>query len=1156
MSKQLFTLNFLVLLFICPVLFGQTAYRPDDGLVKRILQQTAEKQLLTGDDLLYEITDYYTGRKTGAQHIFLRQSFNGLEISGTESAIHIDAAGKTLSVHNRFLNSLTKRGHGTTVQPQLTAIQVVEAVAEQMGYGTPVNLQLVEQMFTVNQKTLMTTGGISLENIPAELKYYLKEDGNLALVWVLSIRALNQTEYYNVYADAHTGEILHKVNWMHANEFEFTPTETQQTNGHSHQNEFQLKSASSNTGTLVLPGAYNVFPIPVESPYYGDRELVYADDIVNLNASPFGWHDTNGVNGAEYTVTRGNNVNAYEDGNNYGFQPDGGDDLIFDFPFDQNYTNQNQYEAAAVTNLFYMNNIIHDVFYEYGFDEVSGNFQQNNYGNGGLGNDYVLAEAQDNSGTCNANFATPPDGQNPIMQMYICGNKDGDYDNVVIAHEYGHGISIRMTGGPSNSDCLWNSEQMGEGWSDWFGLMLTIKEGDTGEMPRGIANYLFGYGPNGGGIRTYPYSTDMSINPHTYDSIKTEYPPHGVGSVWAAMLWDLTWKLIDEYGFDPDIYNGTGGNNIALALVVEGLRLQPCSPGFVDGRDAILMADQLLFNGENTCLIWDVFARRGLGYSATQGSSNNQYDGQEAFDSPSGLAEFTGFGEVCTEIGVMTGLSGGMPFGGVYSGPGVTDNGNGMTYDFDSVAAGIGIHTITYTVEETACAPGSSSSDQIEVTPGLVVSGCPADVAMTLPEGECTAVISFDTPTGTSGCIPAGIQNFDNVALPNLPAGWTTITQSGAANNWITVSNVNSSAPNSAYAGEPTSPSLSDIISPEYTIGSNNPKLKFDIYLSTEMTYDGVVLEYTTEYEIDNWNDIMNGGAVSMSLPYNGPISTGWSNPLGGRNAWFGNTNGFVTVEVLLNPDLSGENIRFRWRMGTDYGGFGNGVWLDNVVVEGILDEGPVTTQIEGLPSGSEFPSGTTTNVFEIVDGAGNTTICSFDVVLTDNISPEIICPENTTVLVGIGESYILPDYWTDGVVSASDNCLLGELTQSPEAGTALPLGTHTISFTAADASGNTVNCSFTLKVDETMSVADMDFENLISVYPNPTDGKTVIHNPDQQHIESVKILDTSGKLLREFKLNNSQKENQISLENYPSGTYLLQIKGAKQTIVKKLIKK
>ena len=93
-----------------------------------------------------------------------------------------------------------------------------------------------------------------------------------------------------------------------------------------------------------------------------------------------------------------------------GSGPSGGAALNFDFPLNLAQA-PSTYRPAAVTNLFYWNNIIHDVQYQYGFDEAAGNFQINNYGRGGLGNDRVHAEAQDGGGTNNANFVTPPDGQ-------------------------------------------------------------------------------------------------------------------------------------------------------------------------------------------------------------------------------------------------------------------------------------------------------------------------------------------------------------------------------------------------------------------------------------------------------------------------------------------------------------------------------------------------------------------------------------------------------------------------------------------------------------------------------------------------------------------------------------------------------------------------
>ncbi|MDA9310489.1 M36 family metallopeptidase [Flavobacteriaceae bacterium] len=212
---------------------------------------------------------------------------------------------------------------------------------------------------------------------------------------------------------------------------------------------------------------------------------------------------------------------------------------------------------------------------------------------------------------------------------------DGDVDNGIIAHEYGHGISTRLTGGRFNSGCLQNDEQMGEGWSDWFGLMLTQQPGDQPQDIRGIGTYATGQATDGGGIREAPYSTDFSINNYTYqDTDGNVSVPHGVGFVWATMLWEMTWDLINQYGFDSDLYNGTGGNNIAMQLVLDGLKLQPCNPGFESGRDAILEADMLANGGANQCLIWEAFARRGLGLSASQGSANSLNDQTEAFDVP------------------------------------------------------------------------------------------------------------------------------------------------------------------------------------------------------------------------------------------------------------------------------------------------------------------------------------------------------------------------------------------------------------------------------------------------------------------------------------------------------------------------------------------
>lgn len=214
--------------------------------------------------------------------------------------------------------------------------------------------------------------------------------------------------------------------------------------------------------------------------------------------------------------------------------------------------------------------------------------------------------------------------------------RDSGFDNGIIAHEYGHGVSNRLTGGPMDVDCLQNDEQMGEGWSDYIGIWLTMFPTDEASTPRGVGTFVRDEPTNGDGIRPVPYSTDFGVNPYTYISSNNGNisRPHGVGFLWATMLWEMTWDLIAQYGYDADTYTGTGGNNLALRLVMDGMKLQVCNPGFVDGRDAILLADEILTGGENECLIWRSFARRGLGLSASQGSSFDRFDQVAAFDLP------------------------------------------------------------------------------------------------------------------------------------------------------------------------------------------------------------------------------------------------------------------------------------------------------------------------------------------------------------------------------------------------------------------------------------------------------------------------------------------------------------------------------------------
>lgn len=162
----------------------------------------------------------------------------------------------------------------------------------------------------------------------------------------------------------------------------------------------------------------------------------------------------------------------WEGRNNYidNFRPHGDADMLFNFTYPLREADAKVYINASVTQLFYTSNMAHDLFYAYGFTERAGNFQQHNFDRGGRENDAVIANAQDGSGYNNANFMTPPDGQNGRCRMYIWNtdipHRDGDLDNSVIIHELAHGLSNRLTGGPLNVGCLGWGEAggMGEGW--------------------------------------------------------------------------------------------------------------------------------------------------------------------------------------------------------------------------------------------------------------------------------------------------------------------------------------------------------------------------------------------------------------------------------------------------------------------------------------------------------------------------------------------------------------------------------------------------------------------------------------------------------------------------------------------------------------------
>ncbi|KAL5040338.1 hypothetical protein RTP6_007353 [Batrachochytrium dendrobatidis] len=270
---------------------------------------------------------------------------------------------------------------------------------------------------------------------------------------------------------------------------------------------------------------------------------------------------------------------------------------------------------------------MHDISYQYGFTEVAGNFQNDNFGKGGKGGDAVNINVMETSGSENALFLTPPDGQPGRMAMFRYTstepNRNPGFDSQIVVHEYGHGISTRLTGGPAATGCLLEGEARGmsEGWSDLFAMIVTAKESHKADTPIILGAYI---SDSSSGVRTHPFTTDMKANPFTYSDIGNNQESYIVGEVWASMLWEVYWNLVTKNGFSTNLHDAKGkfGNIITMQNMIGGFMLQPCKPTFLSARDAFIASDVAHYNGANKCEIWKGFAKRGLGVKAANSTND------------------------------------------------------------------------------------------------------------------------------------------------------------------------------------------------------------------------------------------------------------------------------------------------------------------------------------------------------------------------------------------------------------------------------------------------------------------------------------------------------------------------------------------------------
>lgn len=919
-----FLLLFLTGFFLTTL---RAQYSEKDVLeVKQLVSKNAAVLGLSAEDLSnYIISSTYLSVE-GIRMIYLYQSYKGIPVY---NQMHVLAFkdGKPVSIAGGRIKGFEKMINNPAGLPSVSAgTAVLSAIADAKIPASKVAGTVQNPVTNSLGKLDFGKLGVALEDITAELFWFPVNEKEFRLVWQIFLAPDGSSDMWSVKVDAATGAVLGKYNYTvycnwHKDENAATSCDKlSHQQAVTEQNKNSEKAVTERT-FAVNSATYRVVKFPAESPLHpGGAPQLHVNPwtMAPGNATTLNWHN-DGT--ADHDSTRGNNVWAAEDRNNTNAvidkaalsqtpQPDLAFDYVPDFTQAPTTTTPPN-QQFNITNLFYWNNIMHDIVYQYGFNEVSGNFQNSNLGRGGLGNDYVIADAQDGGGTNNANFATPADGTRPRMQMYLWTapnpDRDGDVDNGIIAHEFGHGISNRLTGGPANSSCVGNAEHGGEGWSDYYGLMVTTDWStatiNDGPNPRGIGTYALNQPPTGAGIRNFRYSTNLAVNPLVY-SATLPSQVHNRGEYWCAALWEMTWEMIQQTGINPNVFNpaGVGGNSAALKLVTEGMKLQPCGPGFIDARNAILRADTLFFGAQYSCAIWRAFAKRGMGIGASQGSAGSVTDQVPSFVASSGGIRLNESVQTVAE-------------------------GQNVTY-FNRVTASSCDVITNFFVTDTLPTNVTYVSGGSYNAANRVVTFNPITVAagqtQTFPVTVTVNAGTYFTP----------VTHFnETVAGAAIPAAWTPSSINATA--WSVSTTISNSAPNSfaALYNVNAANDLSLATTAQYALSpsvSNYTTLSFWHQYNTEDGWDGGVVEVSTNNGT-TWSDL---GPNFITNGYNGSLGTG-SN-LGGRNAFTGASTGFIQSVVNLSS-FAGQSVKIRFRFASDNNtGPATGTpgwWIDDIVL-------------------------------------------------------------------------------------------------------------------------------------------------------------------------------------------------------------------------------
>jgi fungalysin metallopeptidase (M36)/PA domain-containing protein len=534
---------------------------------------------------------------------------------------------------------------------------------------------------------------------------------------------------------------------------------------------------------------------------------------------------------------------------------------------------------------------------------------------------------------------------------------DGDLDNSVVAHEWGHYLHHRL------ASCeTFQCGAMSEGWGDFNALMMMLRETDNRDGTYGQGLYALAAGglvqsgfvsdPGYFGIRRFAYSTNRAKNALSLRHISDENPlptdtpinpgpvgngnseVHNAGEVWATMMWEAYNALLDEHAF-------ADGHRRMTDYVVAGLLLTPPDASYTEARDAILAAAGAL-DTDDMILMAAAFAGRGAGTCAI--SPPNQ-----SFDFAGVVESGTIAARLATSPVSVTDDTASCDHDG-YLDPGETGTlrvtlANSGVIGAENVVVSATTHTPGITLGKPVIVGTVGPLSQIDVAiPVKAASNAPTNTDLAIDvridgDAGCNTghiAIPFHTRMGVDEA--AGVATSDS--LETKLFAWTP-TGDGAGSIWARASEVNG---NHTLFGL-DAPFIADTqaVSPVFSVGAGPFSVSFKHSYALESDafgefFDGGVIELSTDGGM-TWNDVTMFGA---DPGYTAVLIDGSGNPIAGRNAYSGRNAAFPAREpVTLNfgTTLAGQLVQLRFRAGSDLCcSTASGWTIDDIAVSGITN--------------------------------------------------------------------------------------------------------------------------------------------------------------------------------------------------------------------------